>query len=34
MENNQLDFLFNNSVPVTGAPEEEQEIVIPIEEQI
>ena len=27
MENNQLDFLFNNSVPVTGAPEEEQEVV-------
>lgn len=27
MENNQLDFLFNHSVPVTGAPEEEQEVV-------
>ena len=27
MENNQLDFLFNNSVPITGAVDEEQEVV-------
>lgn len=27
MENNQLDFLFQNSEPITGLPEEEQEVV-------
>lgn len=27
MENEQLNFLFNNSVPITSAPEEEQEVV-------